>query len=319
MTDIRIAVGGENLIDQVTTDGDTVSHPGGSPFNVAMAAARQGAAVSYVSPISTDAWGQMLAGRLTDDGVTLTGGRNDLPSTMAKVTVEAGIPSYVFDRDKTAERAVTEASLLRAIPDDAQVVHTGSLTLIDGADAAAWEATMAHLYASGKVVSLDPNVRLSIIRDIHSYRARILRMIRRVHVLKLSDEDLEGLFPGTPEAEAIAALRAATPARILVLTRGGAGASAWVDGSVVEVPVHPAQPLVDTVGAGDTYMASLLVGLGLMGYLSPARLDTLTAADAQTIMTRASRAASLNCERAGCNPPTEAELAAATPRTPERT
>ena len=65
----QIAVGGENLIDYVNSEGVEPAFAGGSPFNVAMALGRQGADVSYISPISTDHWGDMLAGTLGSAGV----------------------------------------------------------------------------------------------------------------------------------------------------------------------------------------------------------------------------------------------------------
>lgn len=307
----RIAIGGENLIDQVSTDAEVVSHPGGSPFNVAVAIGRQQADVRYVSPISTDTWGQMLAQRLTEAGVTLTGGRNDRPTTMAKVTLTDGIPDYLFERDGTAERAVTIASLEQAIGDDVDALHTGSLTLTDGADADAWEQVLFQAYHSGVLVSMDPNVRLSVIADPEGYRARINRMVKSVHLLKLSDEDLEGLYPEMDEEAALDHLRQETSAHMLVLTRGAKGVRAYVGEERIDVAAPPVNPLVDTVGAGDTFMANMLVALGRQALLSPERLAHVTAENAKAVLERAARAAALNCQRAGCNPPTKAELDAA--------
>lgn len=304
-----IAVGGENLIDQVTTDGNVISHAGGSPFNVAVAIARQGANVRYVSPVSTDSWGELLANRLIEAGVTLTGDRNDRPTTMARVTITNGIPDYFFERDGTAERAVDTAALTHSIGTDVNAVHTGSLTLIDGPDADAWEETLSQIYNKGGVlVSLDPNVRLSIITDIDGYRDRIKRILTHIHVLKLSDEDLSGLFPDMDEQAAIAHLRNITSAQLLVLTRGPDGISAWVRSHRIDLPVPRPDPLIDTVGAGDTFMATLLVGLGGTGYIAPKDLTTLPPETATQILQRAASAAALNCQREGCNPPTLADL-----------
>ncbi len=61
-----IAVGGENLIDYVNREGVATAYPGGSPYNVAMALGRLGANVTYISPISDDHWGDMLAETLID-------------------------------------------------------------------------------------------------------------------------------------------------------------------------------------------------------------------------------------------------------------
>lgn len=306
-----LAVGGENLIDYVTRDGASVGHPGGSPFNVAMALGRQGVDVSYVSPISTDEWGDLLAERLVESGVRLSGGRRPEPTTMARVTVADGIPTYRFERSGTAERMVTEAGLRAAIPDSAIALHTGSLTLTDGPDAAVWEAVCAACHAGGRVVSLDPNVRLSVIADVDAYRARIQRMCRAVHVLKLSDEDLEGLYPDTSAEDAIAALRSGSSARVIVLTRGGDGCAAWLGEDHIELPAAPVSRIVDTVGAGDTFTATLLAGLLDGGFLSPDGLATLRPDALAGLLLRAGAAAAINCTRAGCNPPNRAEIEAA--------
>lgn len=306
-----VAVGGENLIDYVNREGQAAAHAGGSPFNVAMALGRQGVRVAYISPISTDSWGEMLAETLVGSGVVLTGGRRGEPTTMARVTVESGIPSYSFERDGTAERMVTAASLAAALPNDARAIHTGSLTLTDGADADAWEQFCATCYAEGRVVSLDPNVRLSVIADPEAYRARILRMCGRTHLLKLSDEDLAALFPGKDEAEALTDLRARTSARVIVLTRGGQGVTALLDGVRIDLPAVPVTHLADTVGAGDTFTATLLAGLADLGALSPEGIAALTGQTLTALLTRAATAAALNCAAEGCDPPTRAALDAA--------
>lgn len=303
-----ICVGGENLIDHVTRDGDVSALAGGSPFNVAMALGRQQANVHYLTPISTDEWGDLLADTLVSSGVKLAGGRVDAPTTIARVTVTNGIPSYVFERDGTAERRITAASLSSAMPSETRALHTGSLALTDGADADAWEETCKAAYAAGTLVSLDPNVRLSVITDIDAYRARIFRMMKSVHVLKLSDEDLEGLCPDMPQDKALDHVKAQSSAALVVMTKGPDGAIAMRSDVSVDIPAPPVPGLVDTVGAGDTFMATLLAGLARISVLSADALTVLNAEQVEALIRRAGMAAALNCSRAGCNPPTLAEL-----------
>jgi fructokinase len=303
-----IAVGGENLVDYMDRDGAATAFPGGSPYNVALALGRLGMNVAYISPISVDHWGDLLARSLTESDVVHCGGRRPEPTTMAKVTVTSGIPVYRFERDGTAERAVSVSSLKAALPPNAQAIHTGSLTLTDGPDGAVWEAFCADCFDKGLLVSLDPNVRVSVISDMAGYRERILRMCGRTHLLKLSDEDLEALFPDLDQKTAIAALRDKAAARVIVLTRGGNGLSAWLDESRIDIPAAPVLQLVDTVGAGDTFSAALLAGLADAGALSPRGLDALTPDALLSRLQRATVAAALNCARAGCNPPNRAEL-----------
>jgi fructokinase len=273
-----------------------------------MALGRQQADVYYLTPISTDTWGDTLADTLVASGVTLAGGRVDAPTTIARVTVTKGIPSYIFERDGTAERSVTAASLAASMPTGATALHTGSLALTDGADADAWEETCKTAYTSGTLVSLDPNVRLSVITDIDAYRARIFRMMQAAHVLKLSDEDLEGLCPDMPQDAALAHVRSQTSASLVVMTKGPDGAIAMRGDNTVNIPAPPVPGLVDTVGAGDTFMATLLAGLARTDVLAPAALDGLDAAQVEALIRRAGMAAAINCSRAGCNPPTLSEL-----------
>ncbi|MFP7674059.1 carbohydrate kinase [Marivita sp. S0852] len=303
-----IGVGGENLIDHVTQDGTISALAGGSPFNVAMALGRQTAAVHYLTPISTDHWGNLLADTLHSSHVVLSGGRVDAPTTIARVTVTDGIPTYTFERDGTAERQVTPASLAQAMPEGLAALHTGSLALTDGADADAWEATCDAAFRAGRLVSLDPNVRLSVITDPDQYRSRMFRMMAKTSLLKLSDEDLEGLCPDQSLDQALQIVRSKTSAPLLVMTKGPDGAIAVFEDRQISIPAPPVPGLVDTVGAGDTFMATLLAGLDRISALSPDAVSKLSGSDIESLLHRAGMAAAINCSRAGCNPPTLKEL-----------
>ena len=139
-----ISIGGENLIDLVSGDADAlglpryVANPGGSPYNVAIAAAWQGQEVAYLTPVSDDALGVLLAERLAD-AATLAAPRVPHPTSLAVVSITDAFP-YAFHRNATAERQISLSSLARDMPAATQLFHVGSLALIDGDDADAWEA-----------------------------------------------------------------------------------------------------------------------------------------------------------------------------------
>ena len=303
-----IAVGGENLIDYADREGVATAYPGGSPYNVAMALGRLGANVAYISPISDDHWGDLLAETLIDSNVVLSGGRRPEPTTMARVTIADGIPSYSFERDGTAERAVTIASLGNALPANARAIHTGSLTLTDGPDAEAWEGFCAACFRRGGVGV--PRPERAALGDLRHCR---LSGAHRAHVRTHASDQAQrrgsrGAVSRSRAGSRLAALRAATSARVVVLTKGRAGISAWLEDSRIDVPAEAIPQLVDTVGAGDTFSAALLAGLAETGALSPHGLETLTRDTLHGLLRRANAAAALNCTRAGCNPPTQAEL-----------
>jgi fructokinase len=307
-----ITIGGENLIDYVQTevkDGLPVytAIPGGSCYNVAIAAARQGQTVSYVTPISTDSLGNVLAQRLIDDGIQLATPRTDAPTSLAVVSVNNGQPSYQFYRNDTADRQITPDTLDAAISDQTRVFHVGSLALIEGADADLWAQHFATLAANDVITSLDPNARPVVVKDKDQYVARLLRVMKHARVLKLSDEDLEYLAPDQPLMEAFEQICSETQAAIIILTKGADGAVVRCGSAQFDVAAAQADPLVDTVGAGDTFMGTLLVEISKTG-LSASKLGSIAKDELARIVTRAAKAAALNCQSAGCNPPYEQDL-----------
>lgn len=304
-------VGGENLIDLVQLDQQDglplyQAIPGGSPFNLAIAAGRQGLQTGYLTPISTDKSGDLLAARLDQAGVVLAGGRHPAPSSLAMVTLTNGVPSYSFYRDGTAERQISEDRLTAALTTDARLFHIGSLALAGGADADVWEALSARCKQAGIAVSLDPNVRAGLIADPDSYRARLARMMQLADIIKLSDEDLTWIYPDQSEQDALAQLVKDSGASVLVLTRGENGASLFHDGQWHDEPVAPMEELKDTVGAGDTFMATMLVWLVQNGAIG--QLAGLSLGDKLAMVRRAAQAAAINCSRQGCNPPFADEM-----------
>lgn len=310
---LRVAVGGENLIDFFRKDTGDEGLPGGSPFNVAMGLGRQQIPVTYVTPISTDSWGDMLAERLVQSNVVIGTPRRDEPTSMAIVTLVDGIPSYEFKRHNTAERMVSRAQVDAAIPEGCEILHVGSLALGDAPDGPIWEETCAQVAARGGFVSIDPNLRLGIIEDRAGYFARLFRVLEHAHLVKISDEDLEGLFPELGFEAAVDTLRARTSARLVVITRGREDGIAFIDEERFALEVIKADPLVDTVGAGDTFMATLIAAFANAPISARHMLENLDGDQLAKVLRRASVAAAINCARKGCNPPNLDELEGALP------
>ena len=307
-----ILVGGENLMDMIQVDNQYQNSlfkaiPGGSPYNLALAAGRQGVRVGYVTPISEDSNGDQLVANLLGSNVQLLGPRVPEPTSLAMVNIEGGTPSYAFYREGTAERLVNLEKLTKNLTDDVAIFHIGSLALTGGSDALVWEEFLGKAMDKGIKVSLDPNVRPSLVVEPDVYRERIKRLMTKVDILKLSDEDLLWLFnDNNDESSALAELRATANAELLILTRGSKGSSIWHNDKWYAAPAYPVDKLSDTVGAGDTFMASVLVWLTKNENLK--RLGALELKEKQDLQYYAGKAASLNCKKQGCNPPWENEL-----------
>ena len=310
-----ISIGGENLIDLVSGDPAAnglpqyVANPGGSPFNVAMAAGRQGQPVAYLTPISEDALGDLLADRLVESRVSLAAARVAHPTSLAVVSISDGIPSYAFHRNGTAERQVTKQNLHRDMPAETQLFHVGSLGLIDGDDADTWEEFFRDCQSRGIMTSLDPNVRAGLISDSDNYVARLRRMMRHADIFKLSDEDLAWLYPDRPLEVALSDCRADCDAVLFILTLGADGSRVFLRDIEMKAEAPHIDNLADTVGAGDTYMASILCWVLENGLASREALGNADEEALHRATCRAADAAAINCGRSGCNPPWREELA----------
>lgn len=302
---------GEALIDmlpRVTESGEQAfaPYPGGAVFNTAVALGRLGASTGFLCGLSHDLFGAQLAAALASSGVDhQLCPQSDRPTTLAFVTLTNGHARYAFYDENTAMRMLAPDDL-PALDDDVTALFFGGISLVSEPCGSAFEA-LALREAPERVVMLDPNIRQGFIKDERAYRARLSRMIAVADILKLSDEDLVWLMPGQPEAAAIAALRDAGPALVLV-TRGAAGAEAHHANGVVKVPAFPVA-VVDTVGAGDTFNAGFLLALDRADTLDRRSLRDLPLQIIHEALTLAACAAAITAGRAGADPPSLVELA----------
>ena len=302
-----IVVGGENLIDyvQISEEDELPIYraiPGGSCYNVAIAAARQGQQVSYITPISNDSLGNILASRLEADGVKVLAPRVQEPTSLAVVSLNDRQPSYQFYRADTAERKITSQMLNEITPASIKIFHVGSVALIDGQDADLWERKFCELGEQGVITSLDPNIRELLVKNKQQYLDRLKRMSKYANILKLSDEDFNYMVPGVSLDDAFDEICKTTEADIIVLTMGEKGARVKTREFSFEVSAAVCDPLIDTVGAGDTFMGTILAEVNEKK-VSATTLSNMGQTELVNIIERASKAAALNCETAGCNPP----------------
>ncbi len=297
---------GEALMDCVAQpDGTLRPYMGGSPFNMARAAALRGAAVGYVNPLSTDLFGQRMLQQLVQDGVTPLVAPSALPTSLAVVQINNGQPSYGFYREGIADRDYTVQSVLQRMQGHAPgVLHTGSLLLVPPEHHNVLEI-LQGAKSLGWTISVDVNLRPKLAADLTRYIAAVQDIAQCADWLKASDEDLELLgfaHPTRADSAKIAAQFTNRGASRVALTFGAQGAWLEVEGAKAHADV-PATRVVDTVGAGDTFWGNCLGDW----VLNPQGADLRVAQTLQEAM----RAAAINCERAGCHPPRYAEVLAA--------
>jgi fructokinase len=306
-----IVVSGEALMD-VFAAGNTSTgvmldaRIGGSPLNVAAGLARLGQPVAFFGALSSGFLGDRLLQALQSEGIdTRCTARLDAPTTLGLVGLDAkGVASYAFYGEGAADRLLPLAAL--ATVPEAAAFQFGSYAMVVEPVAGTQRALVEREYRRS-VIAYDPNVRLNVEPDLQRWRDTLQWMLPRTHLLKVSDEDLERLYPGTAPA-ALAAQWLAAGVALVVVTRGSEGAWGWTATQHVATAPVPVQ-VIDTVGAGDTFQAAMLTALAERGLLSPAALRTLSASALQAVLQFATRAAAITCSRRGADLPRRSELA----------
>jgi fructokinase len=313
---IQVATAGEALIDFIAhADGRFEPCLGGAVYNLTRAIARQGVPTLYLNPLSRDRFGRRLAQGLLDDGVHLA-----VPEAVVEVTSLAvvnvnaqGHPDYAFYREGVADRATSAAALTQACGalDNLSLVCTGALALSPD-DAAVYLPWLAAQRQAGRTVVIDANLRPSVMPDLAAYRRHVLTALHYADVIKASDEDLVCLDLAGGDALAQAQqLLQGTRASVMALTLGGEGAVLLTRrGQVFSARELEPIAVVDTVGAGDCFLAGLVVAM--LEHKLPADWGTGAVSDevAKALLSSAIASASLCVMRRGCVPPTRAEVLA---------
>jgi fructokinase len=279
---------------------------GGSPFNVAIGLSRLEQRVALLTGLSTDLLGQRLVQVLENESVS-TGYavRTARPTTVSLVGLDTeGVPAYQFYDANSAGSGMTEAEL-PAIGNEISGFHFGSFSLVAEPVADAY-AALATRYRE-RFVSLDPNIRPTVEPDMDVWRRRLDVLYPLADLVKISAEDLEMLHPGT-SAQDFAEGLLARGVELVVVTDGGEPARGWKRGGLTATAAPPLSEVVDTVGAGDTFQATLLAVV-LRGADGPRpTLRGLGEAELQTMLDLAARAAAITCTRRGADLPRASEL-----------
>jgi len=308
-----IVVAGEALIDVIISpDGTIRAVPGGGPYNAARTLGRLGADCTFLGVLADDRFGQLLRHELAAAGVELGCQRpTHAPSTLAVAQLsEGGTAEYRFYIEGTSLPMLSAREAWSGLPASFDALHVGTLGILVEPTASVLEALVDE-YSNRTLIMLDPNCRPAVVTNYEPFRDRALRLIAKADLIKVSDDDVAFLFPegGFEQvrdgvvARGGVILHSAGPGPIDVFTRDG-------NGQVTP----PTGDIVDTVGAGDIFGATVLWSLMESGWRKG---DQLGLDDVMPAVRVGAVAAHLACQRAGAEPPTRAELgesAAATPR-----
>jgi fructokinase len=305
-----ILISGEALIDLIPDAKRKNGYDavlGGSPFNVAIGLGRLGAPTGFVSRLSKDPNGESLAAALVEAGVDLTFvARDAKPSPLAFVmagTAQSGA-RYSFYLDATAYDEVWPFP--KVWPSGARHLHVGSFCAVDHMHGPSSVEALARARAFA-TISFDPNIRPMVTPDREAVAPIVEKEVALASFVKASEEDLAWLYPDRDPEASIAAWALVGP-HFCVMTRGERGAVAYLQNERFVAP-SPDVAVVDTVGAGDSFMSALIAAMDAAGALG-AGARAPTGPNLAQWLTFAVAASAITCTRRGADPPTRAEVLA---------
>jgi fructokinase len=311
-----ILVCGEALIDLFAQATDTATPTlqvtmGGSALNVAIGLVRLGTPTAFFGSVSNDYLGTLLVDAMQAEGIdTALIKRAARPTPLVLVTPDSeGHPSYTFYAHESAECDVSLADLPPLIPESVEALVLGSYTLA-AEPIATTLLTLAKREAGQVVISLDCNLRPAMVGSLDVWRERMDRFARAATIMKLSDEDFVTGWGEQAQIGDLVGRWLAQGVRLVVMTHGANGTTAWHETGRVTVPGRRVQ-VVDTVGAGDSFHAGLLARLAQRNLLSLDAMRMLDAASVEDALRYATIAAGMTCSRRGGNLPRHVEIQAA--------
>ena len=305
---------GELLIDFVSTTPDVtlaealgfVKAPGGAPANVAVGLAKLGMDAGFIGKVGADAFGDFLRETLQQNRVNtdfLIAGESSRTTLAFVATRSDGMKDITFYRHPGADIQLAPDDIDADYVHSAALFHYGSVSLSHSPSREATLHAIQAAKAGGARLSYDPNLRLMLWDDANDAKHWIWEVMPYADIVKISEEEWAFITDDVELTRGVDRILG-LGAQLLIVTLGERGcyytngtAEGYVDGFAVAV--------VDTLGAGDAFVAAMLTQLMPHGDLASLEKQELDA-----IMRYANAAGALATQKVGVIPalPTAAEI-----------
>ncbi len=290
MTDTPTTISiGDGIIDAVElAPGHVDDLPGGAALNLAVGLARLGLASGLVTRYGLDRYGFLIERYLRQEGVSIFNAPNVDFTGVAFSRRRNGEPTYEFTPEMYRRRIAFTEEVLTAIENAA----SAAVNSFPFDDARQTDDLIEALSRAKGLTVVDPNPRPRLIHDMAAYRSGAERAMAKAALVKLGDEDA-ALFYGGDRNAAIDHLFG-LGVEALLLTHGGEGASLRTrSGLSVSVPIAAlTKPIVDTMGAGDATLATVIAFILRQGM-------PITTEAWRLCLTEAMQVAAVTCAHAG--------------------
>ena len=237
------------------------ANPGGAPGNVMAGLAKLGHQTGFIGKVGADAFGRQITGVMDKAGIDTAGVVQDpgFNTTLAFVhKTETGDRSFSFYRAPGADMMLRKEELRYEMLTDCRIFHFGTLSMTDEPVKSATTAAVQAAKNAGAVISFDPNIREALWHDAASMRDACEFGFTHADIVKISDNEIVW-FTGTEDMKHGAEwLRKTYGIGLLLVSKGPDGSMAFSGDAFAEAPARLTDRTIETTGAGDTFMASVL-------------------------------------------------------------
>lgn len=275
------------------------ANPGGAPCNVLAALTRLGKQTGFLGKVGTDSFGALLRTALQQAGIGADGlcSTSLYHTTLAFVSLTPeGDRSFSFVRNPGADIKLCTEELYKPYLEHCRIFHFGSLSMTDEPVRTATKEAIALAKAAGAVLSFDPNLRPMLWRSEKEAKEAIRYGCSVCNIAKLAENELEFLTGSADIEQGVRQiLDTYANIQLLLVTMGPEGSAAYTQDVQVTAPALSGLDVIDTTGAGDTFLGACLSQL----LDRDLKLDALTENDLAAILRFANAAAGIVTTRKG--------------------
>lgn len=258
---------GELLIDFTengsSENGNTLleANPGGAPCNVLAMLEKLGKKTAFIGKVGNDSFGKMLCDTIKNCGIE-TGGLvfdKSVPTTLAFVHNNPdGDREFSFYRNPGADMMLSRSEVNADIICNSEIFHFGTLSMThkSNKDATVYAVNIAK--ENGLLISFDPNLRKPLWENFDDAKAAMEYGFSVCDILKISDDEIEFITGETDIDKGIETIRKKYAIPLIFATMGRLGSNAYCGNITVKRPAYENKNVLDTTGAGDTFMGCAL-------------------------------------------------------------
>ncbi|MBN1651026.1 MAG: carbohydrate kinase [Bacteroidales bacterium] len=230
---------------------------GGAPANVAFHAQQLGADAIVVSAVGKDTLGNEIIENLDRNHLSYHLSKTAEPTGTVEVKLRNGVPEYMI-RENVAWDYIQYTPELKRLTDRAAAVCFGSLAQRSPVSRKTIQKVLLHM-PKNSIKLFDINIR-----KYYYTKETISLSLMASNVLKINQEELSllsALFHlPSRELEKLRSIAQNFGIKLIALTKGEKGSVLYTDSEISYLEAAPVQ-LADTIGAGDSFSATLLMGL----------------------------------------------------------